>query len=89
MARGYKIFDGPSKWDLSISLFDGASSERRPVKFKIAGHQYQVLIDGVEREDGSGENWNFHGRVSQPGMEFQVNGFYSTKRRQGVIQFPD
>ena len=71
-----QIMNGPSKWDLMLSLFHGNANRRESVSFVI-GHQSSglyvpigeciekgrvtVQIDSLQREDGSGETWNFTG----------------------------
>ena len=98
MAYRFNITDGPSKWDLILSIFDGDSSNRRKATFSIeepeAHEKYPRLpdldfvINGATREDGSGENWLIQGYY--PGANdptVPMNGFYSTKNRRGWLEF--
>ena len=63
-----RIINGPSKWDFVLSATDGDNAHRRVVNFELdAGYGRKlpvnnVLIDGLAREDGSGENWLFVGQ---------------------------
>lgn len=85
--KSKKIVNGPSKFDLMISLFSGsnASTTRRTVTFVLeaSGDESSVtaLIESVEREDGSGESWNFEG--SQLGH--WVRGYYNSRSQTGTI----
>ncbi|MDO8559421.1 MAG: hypothetical protein Q7S23_00075 [bacterium] len=95
-SQQHAIVDGPSKWDLMLSLFDGDCDHRRPVAFKVRranGFEYSVAvtINEVGREDGSGENWNIHGYLnSDPTGMFKagvpVRCFFTTKRRTGWLK---
>lgn len=85
-----KIIDGPSKWNLMLSLFDGDSLHRRPVFFFTdapapngLAPRVEVYINIIEREDGSGENWNFDGCLKD---STRVKGFFSTSRRRGWLE---
>lgn len=55
------IVNGPSKFDLSMSLF---STARALVEFEIHPEGFSgnckvaATISSVEREDGGGESWN-------------------------------
>ena len=86
-----KIEDGPSKLDLMLALFDvaGAYGKFRPVSFTLEGGQsVGVHIGTVHRDDGSGENWGFIGYTV--GREPKgIKGFFSTKNRNGWIEFDD
>jgi hypothetical protein len=59
----FQIHNGPSKFDLSTSLFHGGNGERIPVTFHInegsSGLAIRVFMESLEREDGSGESYNF------------------------------
>ncbi len=83
------IVGGPAKWDLMVSLFEGSNSARtrRSVTFQTSGSRpgsievLEVATNSLEREDGSGENWNFKGwRIR---TQKEVSGFFSTKSRTG------
>ncbi len=93
-----QIIDGPSKWDLMLSLFEGNPTSRHRVSFtcqKEAETLATVLvvsITAVEQEDGSGERFNFRGYAkdfvwngAQEGG--RVEGYYSTRERYGHITF--
>lgn len=83
------VLAGPNKFDLMVSLFDGKYDARRTVQFKIEGANTPItlLIEAVEREDGSGESWNIDGKMVAPSRTFAVRGCYSTKTREGSIKF--
>lgn len=98
------IENGPGKWDFAMSLFEGRSGEsnsRKAVVFVIntredgLGDQeiVEVTIEGAEREDGSGEKWNFEAFVVMcPGPRHiwfsgqRLQGFFDLKKRQGVLE---
>jgi len=84
-----ELIDGPSKWDLMLSLFDDTL---RRVTFVCnigddSSGNYSaslgVLISAVEREDGSGESWNFKGVDNAHRF---VRGYFSTKSRRGCVE---
>lgn len=66
----FQISNAPSKFDLMVSLMDNATGgmlHRRLVDFTVQDGTstltLKVFINGLEREDGSGENWNFKGHA--------------------------
>jgi len=98
-----RIVNGPSKFDLMVSLFDGDCNHRREVKFHterpeksphrsglmdypIMVNTYPaIVINGIERESGGGENWNFQGFLL--GVDCcNVKGYYSTQTREGWLE---
>ncbi len=91
-----KIENGPSKFDLMLALFDNTTQEPRPVIFKLEGgdnlSNQSFIINGLERESGSGEDWNFSGfvwldrirRISEKTKG--VHGYFSTQTRQGWVE---
>ncbi len=86
MALQVTIVDGPSKWDLMVSLFHGDLGRRHHVRFHTLQSTFcDVVIDELQREDGSGERWNFKGRVLDSELlpKAPVSGFFSTRSRQG------
>lgn len=110
MARSFRvnIVDGPSKYDLSVALFHGGSSERHKVVFRLKRTDEPVpwvglasgkpavpaavcTINAAEREDGSGENWNFRGYLQgHPSrISSRVSGYYNTQHRTGWIEFTE
>ena len=98
----YEITAGPSKMDLMLALFDQPVIEgtirHRTVRFTVESvtdkHRMKVgevelIVDGVTREDGSGESWNIEGRFApRPGdhLHPRVKGYYSTYLRKGVYE---
>ncbi len=97
MAHRFEITNGPSKWDLMLSLLDGDSKNRREVVFVVhegIGHTegMHVRIDTLEREDGSGESWNFKGRIPYILRDFiastekKIEGHFSTRTRKGHLR---
>ncbi|OGZ72211.1 MAG: hypothetical protein A2998_03375 [Candidatus Staskawiczbacteria bacterium RIFCSPLOWO2_01_FULL_37_25b] len=78
------IVDGPSKFELMLGLFDVNSTNPRLVHFILAGgwpDPWPVLLSGVSKEDGSGENWLFTGYHD----DHQVKGYFSTRTRKGRL----
>jgi len=97
MARRFDIVDGPSKWNFAVSLFDGGSRGRRVVSFALKSSDSQTpfplcfLINGAEREDGSGENWLFKGYSCSDAAKMVCagRGFFSLQTRKGRIELED
>lgn len=83
----FHITNGPSKLDLMLSLVDGDSAHRRPVLFHVKKEEFWVSIDSLEREDGSGESWNFTGRGRRYGsmVEGPIRGYFSSRNRSGQM----
>ena len=91
------ITAGPSKFDLMLALFDRGGTPRS-VEFRLAGpgkHRALVVITAVECEDGSGESWNYKGRLLRihPSKEGDgsprlqdAEGWYHSGRRQGTMR---
>jgi hypothetical protein len=105
MAHGQgSITSGPSKFDLMVSLFDANYTNRRTVTFMVVtphgqsellktNQEIEVQIDGIEREDGSGENWNFHGyhltKADEKVTFNKVKGYFSTRTLTGWVEWPE
>jgi hypothetical protein len=86
LGRKYSVIDGPSKFDLMVSLFVGsnAAGSQSEVYFTLEdGFRVPVRINGIEREDGSGESWCITGYFGQ----VRASGYFSTSRRHGYIEF--
>lgn len=93
------ITQGPSKFDLSIALFDRKPVNTRSVELTLGdGRVVQLVINGVEVEDGSGESWIFKGYLRRihprPGHEpstvpappSNCFGYYRTDTRRGWLE---
>ena len=85
------ISNGPGKWDLMVSLFEGnPTPHRKKVRFVVTnGHtsdrdseRVDVAITLVEQEGDSGEDWLFEGYKSGTSRGV-IHGFYSTQNRTG------
>jgi hypothetical protein len=99
-AKQYSITAGPSKWDLMLCLFDyihhnAEFTIHAPENGKgLQEVRVVVFITSLEREDGSGESWNYEGYlVKMDGspvnlQDRNVKGCYSTQRRSGHIFLP-
>src|ERR1035437_9577297 len=85
----FNVNDGPSKFDLMFSLFDGNKTPRRTVEFQLDGvkKSISVGITLVQQEDGSSESWNFHGWLASDNRSFRIKGYFSTKHRKGHLTF--
>jgi hypothetical protein len=96
-----QVIDGPSKYDLMVALFNEVNDVKRrhkvvftttaaegsPVTFKLT-----AVIEGVMREDGTGESWCINGYTvpSHPSVRVQTfTGHFSTQSRQGHLHFTD
>lgn len=91
--RRFTIVSGPSKFDLMLGLFDGNSKKPRLVTFVILEDvlrtktvNYQTLLSGVSREDGSGDKWMFTGQITSHQSGRPVRGFFSTRNRRGYLE---
>jgi len=92
----YRISAGPSKFDLMMSIFgekpvleftfDGPTDTTNPLHSAICVQTIKIRILTVSREDGSGESWNFEGKIS--GNDQPVKGYYHTRNRRGHLSFP-
>lgn len=84
------ITSGPNKFDLMLSLFEG-----KRIKLIADGKSLIVRIASVAIEDGSNESWLIAGYIAQPKAEkpappkrpVHVSGYYSTKRRTGILTY--
>jgi len=87
----YVITEGPSKWDLMLSLFDSTGSCPRKINFsgypredkERKTENFSVLVSAIQKEDGSGESWNidaFHDKR-------KVRVYFSTRNRTGHLKF--
>lgn len=88
--RSFRIVNGPSKFDLMLSLFDGNKMPRRTVKFLLEGikQEVEVAIASVEQEDGSGESWNWAGNTRASTVRgYNVKGYFATRGRVGHLEF--
>ena len=100
MAR-FGITDGPSKWDLVIKHFAEQSRDRRALPFVISdplcvlskggcsnsAYSLSLLINGLERADVSGDDWHFKGVYPLASGPVPVNGYFSTKSREGWVEW--
>jgi len=85
MAR-HNIIDGPSKFDLMVSLFVGDSVHRHDVKFSFQeDSEASIVINDVKRESGNGETWFIIGYCEHK----KVKGYYSTQTRKGWLEIED
>jgi hypothetical protein len=83
-----KISKGPSKFELMLGLFDGDCANPRFVYFTLLGgcpDPWPILLSGVSRKDGSGDNWLFAGYYDG----HKVKGYFSTKTRKGCIEIAE
>lgn len=98
-----EINGGPSKFDLTLALFDRKPIVRA-VEFKFTGESAMsalVVINEIGIEDGSGESWLFKGYVRSvrigsggnhsvpPLPPRRVHGWYRTDTRKGWIETID
>lgn len=85
----YRITEGPSKFDLMCSLFDG-----KIVQFtQEIGNKKTIkaVITAIEMEDGSNDSWNIKMLVKESNANpIQVgkslSAYYSSRNRQGNIR---
>lgn len=96
----FEIVKGPSQFKFWLSLVDGEGGATRcsvsftlfsappPHSYSTGHSRIRVVIDGLERLDASGENWNFRGHqvdlYNRPTSN-SVSGSYSTRTRKGIL----
>lgn len=85
------ITDGPSKFDLMLAFFDKPKGQhRRRVTITVYGPDFihteevELVINSLQWEDGSGDNFNFTGYLPRA-IGCEVSGFLSTQRRKGTL----
>jgi len=89
----FMIANGPSKYDLSVALFDGDSNQRKKVtfsgRFDGNGKNPTIILIGiiqqVGREDGSGDSWLIQFYTKIDNTSVLLKGYYSTKNRSGWL----
>lgn len=84
-----KIVGGPSSSDLSMRLFHLNELKKPWVDFTVEGHLLlEILIESVEREDGSDESFNIVGRMrnTHGHTSGKMKIYYHTGRRTGRIK---
>jgi hypothetical protein len=84
---GEIITNGPSKYDLMVSLF----SKGEHVAFTLAGEiSFNFMTSSVMAEDGSKNRWILEGYAKLPNDEFFMNGYrlkiyFDSKARSGKV----
>lgn len=104
MAQQVNLVAGPSKFDLSVALFDRRTGHRHPIEIKDSdGAVYEVVVEAVQAEDGSGDSWNINGYAkpkvtsSIPGIpvrQMNIRGrkctiYFRTDFRKGWFRFDE
>jgi hypothetical protein len=83
-----EITNGPSKFDLSVALFD-RKRPLRTVEFALQGYErgmFKVGIESVKAEDGSGESWFITGIIwENPTKYYRFKGYFRTDNRRGWL----
>jgi hypothetical protein len=82
----YQIDSGPSKMGLMFSLFE--SNSRHIVTFELKGiGTVAVQINGLSREDVSGESWIVTGYQVLLGVREMrpIKGYFDTQTRKGYL----
>ena len=76
----YRIVEGPSKFDLMLSIFQDkeVTFTLEQVKDLVKAH-----IQVIEREDGSNERWNLCGYSDKK----KFKAYFSTHNRKGHLEF--
>ncbi len=83
----HTIVNGPPKFDLMVSLFEGNPTPRKTVSFLTDRGSINVAITAIAQEDGSGESWLFEGYSTTRSSHRRVKGWFSTKSRAGTMDF--
>lgn len=84
-----KIVDGPSKWEMMLSLFHGEivsfRLDHKRSNHVLAGKITELSHSPGEWQDGRFENWNF--KMSYNLGAQMANGRFSTATHKGVVIF--
>ncbi len=90
----FNIKNGPSKHVLIDAFkyaYDPAGIINLDFKVEISKGEYAKLDDfniiAISHEDGSGESFNLSGWCRINGSYYSFTAYYSTKHREGVIEF--
>ncbi len=86
----YLITDGPSKFDLMVSLFEGKQVEFTQMTEKNYVFKIPARVQSVEREDGSDHSWNLiifvlPGTDAPLGLNKKYAAYYNSRTRKGTI----
>jgi hypothetical protein len=89
----YRITGGVSKDRLIAQLFDiGRYKHRATIAFTLTYEhdhddkfQVEVLVNGMDAEDGSGESWIIRGYIPTTVMKFEA--YFDVRYRKGWIIF--
>ena len=99
MASNHSIIAGPSKWNLSLALFDRNPGNPRLIDFEInrpSKFNVGVRVTSIQAKDDSGNHWNIEGLMGtmtytgdRPVPEGNLRVFieYRTDQRVGTIRF--
>ncbi len=93
MTAQFNIKNGPPRFSIMLALFNNnAEDGLRYVEFVISKNDetpttIKVLISSLEREDGSGDSWNFGGTTDDlfGKKRLKIFGYFSSKNRTGVL----
>ncbi|MFZ2664080.1 MAG: hypothetical protein WAX66_01855 [Patescibacteria group bacterium] len=75
--------------DLMFSLFRSRDNPNITVTFETSVGRMLILVDSIEREDGSGDSWLFKGYIYNAindTLSDRVEGYFSTKERRGSFK---
>jgi hypothetical protein len=84
----YSVNAGPELSEMRDSLFVGSNlrQSRQTVAFQLNKESMiHVVINGIHREDGSGDNWIFEGYIPDSDKSLLVKGYYTTERHIGTL----
>lgn len=70
--------------EMAKSLLHGESGKQSLVTIVSYGIPFQVAVTALQREDGSGKSWIFHGYVRDKGF---VHGYFRSDYTDGYIVF--
>lgn len=86
----YRITEGPSKFDLMCSLFDGKTVQFTQ-QIEADKKTVKAVITAIEMEDGSNDSWNIKMLVKESNTSSiqagrSLSAYYSSRNRQGNIR---
>ncbi len=87
----YLITEGPSKFDLMTSLFDGKTVEFTQKTDKNIVFKVKAIIQSVEAEDGSLNSWNLKifvlpdSNANIPKSKSFL-AYYNSRTRKGTVK---
>lgn len=93
-----ELVNGPDKFELMLSLFEKGKKVEFMIRMASGDNRLiQVMVNGIQAEDGSRESWNIQGELIAirevtgskwlPVNPASFKGYYHSVNRKGHIKF--